>query len=317
MSNQQQTDRQSLKDTLLERIEQEHLCPRSTIFFRSKECLIWFWWILSVMVGALAVAVLQYILIYRSYALFEVTHDNFWIYLLEVVPYVWIVVFSVMIFIAVYNLRHTRRGYRYSLKFIIGSSLILSLVGGSLLYYFGLGQVIDNQFGRYASLYASQNRLEHEFWQKPLEGRMLGKQVNVTLEPGRIIVFADVEGARWVTDVQEISVADRELLAIMEQVRLLGMVKSAENKLFKACWVLPWVLPAEASMGGIKETKKEFYKRLQQEQDWFEMNTGPTVYIESSDQLMLIEDELVTNKFNAECADMARKKGWLPSSRIE
>lgn len=43
-----------LRNTILERIEQEKVCPHSRVFFFGRECVVWTLWFFSVVVGALA-----------------------------------------------------------------------------------------------------------------------------------------------------------------------------------------------------------------------------------------------------------------------
>jgi hypothetical protein len=56
----------SLKACVLGRITEEQVCPRSRLFFHSRECFVWFFWFISVLVGSLAVAVAEYVVFYPS-----------------------------------------------------------------------------------------------------------------------------------------------------------------------------------------------------------------------------------------------------------
>jgi hypothetical protein len=91
---------------------------------------VWFLWFFSVLFGALAVAVTLYVLMNHQYALYEATHNNLFTFIIEVLPFLWLFIFGLMTLVAIYNLRHTSRGYRYPVSVILASSLLLSLAGG-------------------------------------------------------------------------------------------------------------------------------------------------------------------------------------------
>lgn len=253
---------QSLKNTLLERIEAEQVCPRSRMFFRGRECLVWFLWSISVVVGAFAIAVSLFVVTHRQYELYEATHDNFFTFMVEMLPYLWIVVFGLMVYVAVYNLRHTKHGYRYPLWMILASSVVLSFAGGSALQFFGFGYSIDNVLGRNMEMYMSQDKLEQKMWQAPSEGRLLGKQVFTTLSPEEFVVFEDATGQRWRMDVSELQSRDMELLASEKTVRMLGLTKNNELFIFHACGALPWMIEREVTVDDMNRERKAFLQRV-------------------------------------------------------
>jgi len=252
----------NLKSTLLQKIEDKKLCPRSRWFFRSRECLVWFLWFVSVVIGALAVAISVFVVTHHQYALYEATHDNFFTFLVEVLPYIWIIVFAVMVGVAVFNIRHTRRGYRYSLLTIIGSSVVLSFAGGSTLQYFGFGHTVDSLLGQQMPMYMSQEKYEHNLWLQPEEGRLVGRQVEATLASTSVIVFEDASGDRWRMEIQELFAYDQQLLESGKMVRVLGETKSADARIFHACGVFPWMMDGVVSRKDMSTERAAFMQRI-------------------------------------------------------
>jgi hypothetical protein len=251
-----------LKDALFERIESEHVCPRSRLFFQSRECVVWFVWFFSIVVGALAVAVSLFVVTHRQYELYEATHENFFTFIVEVLPYVWFFVFGLMAYLAVYNLRHTKHGYRYPVSIILLSSVILSFAGGSALQMFGLGYTFDNVLGQQMPMYTSQGKLEQRLWQMPSDGRLLGRQVLATVTPTTTIIFEDMNGQRWRMDVTELTAHDIELLASEQKVRLLGQTKNAELHFFHACGAFPWMIDRDVTMHDMDMERRAFIERV-------------------------------------------------------
>jgi hypothetical protein len=262
MNDQSEQPKKTLKDSLFERIESEKVCPRSRLFFQSREFLVWLLWLLSVVVGALAIAVTMYVLVHGQYALYEATHENFLTFLIEALPYLWITTFALMVFAAVYNVRHTKHGYRYPVWLIMASSIVLSLAGGSALQLFGFGYELDELFGKHMMLYTSQQKFEERLWQVPPEGRLIGIQTYTTISPTTTIIFRDIDGRTWTMNVSELSLPDREVLAEAGEVRLFGKPIDQELQLFHACGVFPWIHERDQSGREMFEQRQRFIERV-------------------------------------------------------
>ena len=71
----------------MSRIGCGEVSPRSRRFFQTRECAVWVLWLISVVVGALAVAVTFFVLNHRQYALYEATHENFFTFMVEVLQW--------------------------------------------------------------------------------------------------------------------------------------------------------------------------------------------------------------------------------------
>ena len=147
--------KESCKGDVMNRIECERICPRSRMFFQTRECIVWVLWLLSIVVGALSVAVIIFVMSSQQYSLYHSTHDNFITFLIEALPFLWIIIFGLMAAVAVHNIRHTKSGYKYPLWLVLSSSVVLSLAGGAVLQIFGLGCTTDQVLGERMSMYDS------------------------------------------------------------------------------------------------------------------------------------------------------------------
>jgi hypothetical protein len=257
-------NKKNLKDTLLNKIESENVQPRSRMFFRSRECVIWALWLVSVVVGGLAVAISVFVVTHRQYGIYEATHENWFTFMVEVLPFIWVIVFGLMAFLAVYNIKHTKRGYRYSIVTVLASSIVLSFAGGSALQFFGLGYSIDAILGDQMPMYMSQEKIEHQLWQQPAEGRLIGRQVAATVATSSVVVFQDTTDSRWRIEVQELLPADIQLLASGENVRLLGQVINEQAKIFHVCGVFSWTMSRDVTMQQMSEQRESFLGRVKE-----------------------------------------------------
>ncbi|MEN9920962.1 MAG: hypothetical protein RL538_855 [Candidatus Parcubacteria bacterium] len=252
----------SCKDRVMNRIECEHICPRSKTFFKTRECAVWGLWGLSVVIGALAVAVTLFVVAHRQYALYEATHDNFFTFMVDVLPYLWIIMFALMVGVAVYNLRHTKGGYRYPLWKIFGSSMVLSLAGGTGLHLLGMGYTVDHGLGM-MGIYPSEEKKEMRMWQNPDDGRLLGKVSALPLPPEApgIVTFTDVSGKDWKVDVSDLAPHELDLLANEENVRLIGVMTEGDM-LFHSCGAFPWLLDKPVRREDLEAARVAFEDKI-------------------------------------------------------
>ena len=263
MEDQKPTETTSCKGSVMSRIGCGEVSPRSRRFFQTRECAVWVLWLISVVVGALAVAVTFFVLNHRQYALYEATHENFFTFMVEVLPFLWIIVFGLMVFVGVYELRHTKRGYRYPLWQIFGSSIVLSLAGGAALQLFGFGYSTDHMLGQHMPMYNSQEKIEQKMWQAPDEGRLLGRFGKPLPAPSTLVRFTDVTGNEWGVNVDELSLKERELLEHDEIVRLIGQITDGDMGVFYSCGAFPWMLDKPMTREDLRAAKEAFEMKIE------------------------------------------------------
>jgi len=260
-------------------------------------------WLITVIIGAAAFAVSFFVMTHYQYALYEATHANFLTFVISALPYIWLIVFAVMTFLAVYNLRHTKRGYRYSVPTVLMSSILVSFAAGSALNFFGLSYAIDSYLGAQTTMYQSQEEVDIALWQRPSEGRLLGRQVHGTAVPTQLIIFADESDTRWRMDVTELMPEDIELLQQKKPVRVLGVVTEADYNIFHACGVFPWTHQKDMNRQDLSKNRQEFLQKMRSQNEY------------ARQQLLTIEEEVfgegstsspLTTKVCAEIAMMKR-----------
>ncbi|MBY0310065.1 hypothetical protein K2Q16_02900 [Patescibacteria group bacterium] len=256
-----------LKKDVLSRIECENICPRGRWFYRGKEFLVWTTWIITVLVAAVAVAISFFVIMHRQYAIFEATHDSFLALMLDVLPYLWLLVFAAAAILALYHFRNTKRGYRYSFLTIAGATVLSSFVGGLFFHYLGMSFVFDDALGKYLpGMYVSQAMQEKRFWQNPHDGRLLATLREETAS-GTTAIVVDAEGTQWEVNISELFPKDVALLREGKQVRILGSQPSGEDSSFHACGVFPWLYSKMMTMADFKHDREDAILRLHEHRD--------------------------------------------------
>lgn len=251
---------------VLDRLDQEQVRPRSRIFFRSRECGLWLAWLVSVIVGAAAVAVTAYATISVHYALYEAVYDNFLTAFVDALPYFWLAIFAVVAAMAVYNVSHTRYGYRWRPVSLLGSSVVASVVIGMTLFAAGYGFLLDQNLGTWSPYYTSQEEMRLALWQMPEEGRMVGTMIVVDDESfngdGPYLAFHDVEDTVWRVAIHELPERDMNLLLNeqYQQIQVFGTT-TAEHT-FHVCGVYPWLFSTYATIAKLNHEREAFLESV-------------------------------------------------------
>lgn len=253
----------NIKDSVLERLENEGVSPRSRIFWACQEYVIWSLWALTILVGAISVAVVTFASMHAGYALYEVTHESFLTFAIEVLPYIWLIVFIMMSMLAYYNMRHTKNGYKYPFTHIILSSVGFSILGGFVLHYAGVGYYLDTYLGRNSSMYQSQEKMELRMWQVPEDGRLVG--VYESEIKGSLVRFNDIEGREWSLDTVDLKARDLEVLTTGKKVRVLGLVANGSPMMMHACGIFPWMMERVPELAELRQSKQYFIERMNDE----------------------------------------------------
>ena len=256
------TTERSCKDSVMHRIEGEGILPRPKSYFTMHEATVWGLWGFSIIIGALAVAVMLFAFMHHQFAFYEATHESFVTFLVDALPYLWISAFGLMAVVAVYNLRHTKHGYRYPVWQIVVSSLVLSVAGGTALHVLGFGYVVDHALGQGLSQYPSQERLESRLWQNPDQGRLLGRVTTQMQPPSLLTTFTDVNGLKWMLDTSELSEEEQELLFSQKNVKLVGLISENDAFLFHTCGAFPWLLDREATREEFQAAREAFEHKM-------------------------------------------------------
>ena len=249
-------DTAELKDAVLSRLQKEQIKPRSRLLCLASEYSIWTLWALSVVFGAVSLAVIQFASLRTGYAFYEATHESFWEFVLEALPYLWLGVFGLLTVAAYYNLRHTKKGYKYKFSHIILSSLGLSLIGGAGLHAVGVGYYLDTYAGQMSGLYESHEEMEIRLWQDPTAGRLVGEYAESDL------LFVDESGEEWELELSDLHERDLDVLKTGEKVRVLGAKDEDTEKIFHVCGVFPWLTKRPPALSELREDRKEFVERI-------------------------------------------------------
>jgi len=205
---------------ILEKIEEKKIKPKPKWEFLLKNYIIWIFGVLSLIIGSLAVSVIIYMLRHNDWEIYENVTNSLLEFILVTLPYFWLIVLVFFILAADYNLKHTKKGYKYNLSLIIAVSLGVNVVFGVLLYNFGIGQAIDDILGENAPFYREIINRRVPLWDHPEEGRLMGKIIKI--ESIDKFMIQDFRQGDWMIDAKDARIMPMIKIEIGEDIRIVG-----------------------------------------------------------------------------------------------
>lgn len=185
-----------LSQNIVDKIKEKDVKPKPKWEFLLKGYLVWFAFGLTVISGALAVSVAIFHFDATDWQIRQQLGKSGFEFFLTHLPYIWIIAFAIFIILADYNLRHTEKGYKYSLATIIITSLASSIILGSVFYFTGTGKALDNALLKHIPPYQQLSynpRLK--IWSQPEKGLLAGEISKIKDES--TILLIDFQNQEW------------------------------------------------------------------------------------------------------------------------
>ncbi len=234
---------QDLSQKVLTDIKEQKIAAKPRWEFLLKDYFIWFLFVISVIVGSLAVSVI--IFVYRNNALslmmkrLGISEDMFEL------PYFWLLILLVFIVIAYYNFHHTKQGYKYSVYWVMLASVLVSILGGTALYFLKGGQQLEQAVYQRLPLYQKMVEKKGKLWLDPEQGRLAGVIVSDIYQQDETVNFElkSVNGDKWNVACDHSEDFNQGLFRPGIRVIIFGQVQPPNN--FYAEEIMPWFAPKE------------------------------------------------------------------------
>lgn len=245
----------TIAESVIKKIEQEKLSPISSWHFVLKNSSFWGLWVASVLLGSCAIAGAIFNFSHFGWHYRFITHDSALSFLFDVMPVFWLVSFVGMIAFGFYNLRHTKRGYRFSFALILLVSLILSFVLGTLFFAIGFGRSIDN-IKRPLPFAPPAEVLEERLWSNDKRGLVSGFIKSFDKDKDQIVLILP-SGVERIISTQELQRDPFEMFEEGDHIKLIG---AQDGERFVACVILPW---EERMFGKVPPPQNMFERNLE------------------------------------------------------
>jgi len=221
---------------ILGKIKTEKIKPISKWNFIFKKSFIWSMFGFSVVLGGFAFGS---ILTQISTTEWEIRHQvtkSLMHFLFLTLPYFWIVFMLGFSALAYYYLRHTSKGYKYSTLLIINSSLLISVLFGTILFATGISEKMEDTFQEHSPFYREILDQRTHLWKSPDKGLLAGK-ILMMINKDQIKI-EDLQGKIWTVDISNAIIKKEVPLAENIIIKIIGQ----KNKgfFFIAKEIRPW-----------------------------------------------------------------------------
>ena len=215
---------EQLTNKILERIDDDQIVPLPRWRFIFLRISFWLLAVISLIFGSLAVGATLFLFIdYHRHGLFAVPRDMTDFLLMT--PSIWIIVFVLFIAVARISIKHTKKGYRYSLRTIVSVSIILSLIFGFILNFVGIGKT-TNEFFNKILIYNFATHNSRNIWDRPVAGRLAG--VILSVQGKNNFSIRDFNGHIWQVRLST-SKNDSFVPEVNSTVRISGLLESSSS----------------------------------------------------------------------------------------
>jgi heme/copper-type cytochrome/quinol oxidase subunit 2 len=205
---------------ILDQIKEKQIRPKARWIFVAKDYMVWLLGLLSFVLGALVFSVIIFLIKNNDWEMRRELSGSLIEFIFLTLPYFWIVFLAIFVFAVSYNLKHTRKGYKFSLLLVVPISILASILLGALFFGSGLGRAIDDELGRKAVFYEELFNPMVRMWDKPGEGRLSGMIVaRIEDQQYRLL---DISREEWLIDISQAEIARGFVLEIGRPVKLLG-----------------------------------------------------------------------------------------------
>ncbi len=227
----------NLSKKVMDEIKSKSIHPKPKWEFLLKNYVFWGAFGIFVLVGALAASVTIFRISTNDWAFYKHFDSSFFLFTVKTLPYFWLLLLPIFIFVAYYNFKHTKKGYKYSFPLIVGSSFLISVLLGFAFFGIGLAEKLEDKALRHLPLYEDfVLKPQLERWTRiedgALGGEILSINENISLN------LENFEGEEWEVLTDEI---DQIKLSKFKEGMVIAVIgdKIEEGK-FKAEEIHPW-----------------------------------------------------------------------------
>jgi hypothetical protein len=211
----------------LEKIKKEQVHPKPRWYFLTRDYFFWIMFAITTLLGGVAFGMILFITTNLDWDIYQYLGLSLPEAMVTSLPYLWIALLFLFLFITYYNFIHTRRGYRYRFVVIFLISLLISVLLGFGFFHYGWTETVEGQLraripGYQHMVYTGENQ-----WMQPEKGLLGGTIVEIEPEK-KSLILKDYRGKEWTIDVSQARV--RGNLSITEnlEIKIIGQQLSED-----------------------------------------------------------------------------------------
>lgn len=226
-----------LKNQVLEKIRKESIKPTEKWKIDLANDVFWSGFIFLSLLSGLSLSALVYMLSQADWNFPSSAAIGRVEYVLSVLPYFWIVLLLVFLVLSHYNLRSTKKGYRYEFGKIAGVTFLIVIVSGTIIYVAKAHVAVDEVFFRKVPFYVKLANPKEAVWNRPEKGLLGGM---IIISSPEALEIEDFSGRQWrVVSLDKAIVRPKVELMPNNEIKIIG--KILEQNIFDAREIRPWI----------------------------------------------------------------------------
>lgn len=184
----------SFSKNILSTLQERNIHPRSRWWFVARSIAVWIAAGIVGIAAGFAMGTVIFLVVDHDWDIAQYVGRPFFLYAIESIPYVWIVLCVLLIAFLYQNIRSTERGYVYETSRLMMISILGSACVGTLLFVAGFNAKAHNALLAEFPWYGSLIYEKHDIWTHPEQGLLSGV-VEVTSTDGFLV--RDEEDSLW------------------------------------------------------------------------------------------------------------------------
>ncbi len=143
----------NFSQVIIKEIEARGAVPKPGWHFLLTRSAFWFLAITSVLVGAIAFAVADFVFIDNDGISLATLQETPIQDIAQSIPFIWLLILALFTASAYFGFRHTRTGYRYATTFVVTVAIVASILLGVALNAVDFGQTVHQYLLQHTSFY--------------------------------------------------------------------------------------------------------------------------------------------------------------------
>ena len=246
----------TLSSKILKKIKKGKIMPKPKWEFLLKNYVFWGAFLASILVGGLVASIAIFRIVNNDWNLAKKLGQHPVSFGFKTMPYFWLIILVIFIFIAYYNFKHTKKGYKFRLPITIISSILISVVLGFAFFGIGTAKQMEEKalrhFPQYRALYYDK---EVDRWSQADKGVLAGeiKEINeISIE------IESLNGDIWtiLTD----GLPKEMTKGLHEEIPIKIFGELVDENVFRAEKIGPWngnfIGPKRVNFYPMKEMRK-------------------------------------------------------------
>lgn len=227
-------EKPSLSQKILNTIKSRRISPKPRWEFLLKNYIIWAFFTVAIIIGSLATSVIIFMILNDGWG--DLGNLSPRAAILANIPYFWLALLALFLVVAYYNIKHTKKGYKYNPYLIILASVVISIGLGIVVYSQGVGEELEEVFYQQLPFYKQLSHQRGRLWAAPIQGRLAGVIIESNNETE--LFLRDFEGKIWTVKLKNLQFRPGEPVQPGDRLKITGQ-KISETE-FMALLIEPF-----------------------------------------------------------------------------